>query len=519
MAGTTTASPEAPQRDPVKVAIRLRAVESHAAQDHFTTSDPPAGWDIAKYPRVARILRNRRFQFALILPNQIIFWLVITLGLAGTVIPGLNFGTAITWYLWFCLVFVMMVAVGRAWCVMCPFGGFAEWVQRRTFWNRTQKSLGLGLKVPEPIARYGFLWSIATFVGLTYVEEYFNIALPGVPSATSWMVLGIVTSALVFFLVFERRSFCRYFCPLSALIGTVGAAGSVAGFRTRDRQVCLSCKTKDCMRGGTSGYSCPWYTWPGSADSNLACGLCSECYKGCPEGNIGLFLQRPLTSVIAPLRRRADIAWGIVILWGLVLFQQVNAFAPYAAVDSWLNSHMHYPGYPNPVDYFGVIAVVALAVAGVAWVAANKLVSPARVPATAGRGFLERSSKFRAFFLPMTYGLIPVVGADFFARQLPKLFKHVARLIPAIGNPFGLGSTHSPLYNVRLLTNPQIVGVQIGVIAIGTLAAAWTSWKIANRDLGPISTHPRVARLVAVGLAVACGLAAGTMYLFMNAAS
>ena len=73
---------------------------------------------MTRSPRVAKLLRSRRFQFMLILPNQIVFWLVILLGFAGTVVPGLNFGTAITWYVWFCLVFVMMVVVGRAWCAI-----------------------------------------------------------------------------------------------------------------------------------------------------------------------------------------------------------------------------------------------------------------------------------------------------------------------------------------------------------------------------------------------------------------
>ena len=314
--------------DPVPIAIHLRPPHRLGAEERFGPSDLPRAWDITRNPRVARIVRDRRFQFLLIVPNQIIFWTVIVVGLVGTADPRLNFGTAITWYVWFCLVFVLMVVVGRAWCAMCPFGGFAEWIQRRTFWRRTQKTLGLGRKFPEPLARYGFLLPVATFLLLTWIEEFFNIAGPGKPAETSWMVVGIVSSALVFFLVFERRTFCRYLCPLTTLIGTVGSMGSVAGFRTRNREVCLSCQTKDCMRGGENGFGCPWYTWPGSADSNLYCGLCSECYKACPEGNVGLFLQKPLTSVIAPTRRRPDVAWGIALLWGLVLYQQVNYTRP-----------------------------------------------------------------------------------------------------------------------------------------------------------------------------------------------
>jgi polyferredoxin len=517
------------------VAIRLRPPERRGAAGHFGPTDPPRGWDLARHPRVARLLHNRRFQFALILPNQIIFWLVILLGVAGTVIPGLNFGTAITWYLWFCLVFVLMVVVGRAWCVMCPFGGFAEWIQRRSLWRRTQQALGRGRKLPAPVARWGFLLSIGTFLLLTWIEEFFNIAGPGTPSATSFMVIGIVASALVFFLVFERRTFCRYLCPLTALIGTVGAMGSAAGFRTRDREVCLSCTTKDCMRGSEEGYGCPWYTWPGSADANLACGLCTECYKSCPSENIGLYLQPPLTSIVAPRRRRADVAIGVLLLWGLVLFQQFNATNAYATIDGWLNRWMHFPQYPNPVDYLGLIAlgaaVTAVAIWGVAKAAGSGSGSVPGVAAGSGSGsapavapgdrgsLLSAYPRFRSFLLPLAYGLIPVVGADYFARQLPKMFKHVTRLIPSIGSWFGAGSTHSALYNTRLLTDPQIVLAQVVVIALGTLAAVWVTWRITTRELASISARPVAVRVTSLGLVLACGGAAAFFYLIMHAAS
>jgi NosR/NirI family nitrous oxide reductase transcriptional regulator len=507
--------------DLIAAAVHLRPPRhAEVAAERFRPTDPPRGLDLARIPLLRRALHSRRFQFALILPNQIIFWMVIFLGLLGTVVPGLNFGNAITWYLWFCLVFVMMVVVGRAWCSMCPFGGFAEWVQRRALWQRAQRALGLGRKLPEPVARYGFLLSVGTFLVLTWIEEYYNIAGPGRPEATAFMVLGIVASALLVFVLFERRTFCRYFCPLSALIGTVGAMGSVAGFRTRDREVCLSCSTKECMRGGTRGYGCPWYTWPGSADSNLACGLCSECYKGCPEENVGFYLQPPLTSIVAPRRRRADVAWAVAVLWGLVLFQQINATNGYGVVDGWLNRVTGFPAYPNPIDYFGIIAVLAVAMAGLSELIRHSLARPnisvGKVPEPS---FVDRPSRFRAFFVPSMYALIPVVGADYFARQLPKFFKHVSRLIPSVGAWFGAGSTHSALYNMRLLSNPGIIAAQLVVMGLGTLAAVWTSWRIAGRELAPLSRNTLGVQAALAGLAVACGVAAGFLYVIMHAAS
>ena len=580
---------------PVPVAVHLRRPSEVGMRERFAATDPPRSWDLARNPKVARILHNRKFQFFLILPNQIVFWSVIFLGILGTLVPGLNFATAITWYIWFCLVFVMMVVVGRAWCMMCPFGGFAEWLQRKTFWQRTQKALGLGRKLPEPIARYGLLASVATFVVLTWIEERFNIAGPGTPADTGFMVIGIVASAVLVFLIFERRTFCRYLCPLSALIGSVGAIGSAAGFRTRDREVCVSCQTKDCMRGGTNGYGCPWYTWPGSADSNLTCGLCSECYKACPSENVGLFVQKPLSSVVSPKRRRADVAWAVMFLWGLVIYQQVNSTNGYAIADRWLSRVTHLGPYPNPVDYLGIIMIVGLATAGLAALASRWVMrrdqldmeQPARSSAAAGsvpalamatsngtsnaagpgsglpalagagagggsgglgaagaaggalgavlggagsdgdaarraraRSFVDRTSVFRSFFVPVAYGLIPVVGADYLARQLPKFFKHALRIVPAIGSWFGVGGgTHSSLYHTQILSDPQIVVAQVVVVALGMAASLWATWRIAKRDIEPLAAHVAGARVAALGLVVACGAAAGYLYVIMHAAS
>ena len=503
--------------DPIAVVIRTRA-PLHPG-DRFEATDPSVGRDVAANPRVARLLRNRKLQFLLILPNQIIFWLVIGIGLLGTVVPGLNFATAITWYVWFCLVFVLMVVVGRAWCAMCPFGGFGEWIQRHTFWKRTTKSIGLGLKVPEKVGQYGFLLSVGAFLLLTWIEEYFNIAGPGNPASTSFMVLGIVGSALLFFLLFERRSFCRYVCPLTSIIGTVGSMGSVAGFRTRNRDVCLACETKSCMRGDADGYGCPWYTWPGSADSNLTCGLCSECYKACPSDNIGLYVQKPLTSVIAPTRRRADVAWAVALLWGLVIYQQVNALAFFAKIDNWLNAHTNFPQYPNPVDFVGVIAIVALAMAGVSRIIQFAVGRRDLVVPAGGASFVDRTSAFRQYFVPLMYGVIPVVGADYFARQLPKFFQHATRVVPAVGHLFGAGSTTSSLYNASIIgSTTGIIAVQVGVMVLGTMAAVYASWRIAGRDLAAIATSRRRVQVSAAGFALICGVAAIVLYILMNAA-
>ena len=89
----------------------LRKPSNDGMKEHFAPSDPQI--DLTRFPLIAKILKSRKFQFLFILPNQLIFWFVIVAGLFGVAVPTRNFSTVITWYVWFCVVFLLTVGVGR----------------------------------------------------------------------------------------------------------------------------------------------------------------------------------------------------------------------------------------------------------------------------------------------------------------------------------------------------------------------------------------------------------------------
>ena len=503
-------------------ARRLSPVQRDGMERHFQPTDPRV--DLLRLPVVGapltRAVKSRRFQFTAILPNQIVFWVVIVTGLVGAALPTQNFSTVITWFVWFCVVFLLTVGVGRAWCLMCPFGGAAEWVQRLSFWRRHPVSIGLHRTWPESWSRLGLLPSLGVFVGLTWAEEYFNIAGPGKPIFTAVMVLFIIALAVVTFLVFDRRTFCRYLCPLSCLIGSVGATGMAAGMRTRDRERCLTCPTKDCMRGSERGYPCPWYEWPGSATSNLMCGLCTECVKNCPYDNVGIYVQKPLTSVVAPLRRRLDIAVVVVVLFGLVVFQQLNALGFYAPLDSALNGFTHFPGYPNPIDFLGLIAAVAGLVAAGIW---GLRAIFARQPAAAEAAG-SRAGGFGAWFIPLAYGLIPLMAVDYLARQLPKFWLDSPKLLAAISDPFGFGwnlfgTAHLQIAQAHILNTQNVIYSQIALVCVGTIAAVYAGTRIVRRDLATLSDHPRALAAATAASMTLIGATLAVLYVVMGAAT
>ncbi len=87
--------------DPIRSAMHLRPPARGGVEERFKPTDPQI--ELSKNSLVKRILKDRRFQFFLILPNQIIFWAVILIGILGTVVPGLNF--RLSYYLVYLVLF------------------------------------------------------------------------------------------------------------------------------------------------------------------------------------------------------------------------------------------------------------------------------------------------------------------------------------------------------------------------------------------------------------------------------
>jgi polyferredoxin len=483
-----------------------------------------SGYDLTRIPLLGKWIRRRSWQFQLILPNQILFWIVIVVGFVGIAEFDLSFATTITWFVWFSLVFLLIITTGRGWCAVCPFGGMAEWIQRGRLWHGEhahRSRLFRGLPVPDWLSRYGYVPTAFMFGLLTWLEEYFEVADGSPPMRTSWTVIGIILIALITFLAFERRAFCRHVCPLGGLIGVLGAGAPVAGFRARDRDVCLRCTTKDCLHGNDQAYGCPWYSWPGGNDSNINCGLCGECYRACPSDNVGLFVDKPFAGLTRTADRRADVAWTVTLISGIMAHQHIHTTQAYADAETWLNGTMGWPHSPNPLLFVALSALCTLVLVAPAWVLRLLLYrKPSGTAVHRDDSFIYRRSPFRIFFLPLAYATIPLLAADYVAVEMLTFMENSPKVVAAVGRHVGMAAhTVTDLQSTHLLDASTVVRIQVAILLIGLLASVGVAWRTVGAQEAPASAVVSATRVAPASAVARLGVsallaAAGALVIF-----
>ncbi|MCE5203162.1 MAG: 4Fe-4S binding protein [Actinomycetia bacterium] len=266
------------------------------------------------------------------------------------------------------LALVMMAAplvLGRAFCgYVCPMGAVVEWTSParrkhgltdagRERWRRVPVfvlllSAGMLLfasgayLVFDPLATltrsatvllFPFVDRMTRLIGdVLYLVPALRGAVDAVTTALAGRiiyaaprvyglavaVLGMLLAILGLNLV-ERRFWCRYLCPLGALLGAVGRFG----FRNRtvDVDACISCGACDrvCpMDAVRDGFH---------ATDTSRCQLCLECADVCPTDAIAIGM-RPAKSAYRPSRRAFVGVAGLGLLAGFFTFTGLSRRTP-----------------------------------------------------------------------------------------------------------------------------------------------------------------------------------------------
>ena len=406
--------------------------------------------------------------------------MLIVVGLVGSPVGNRNLAIVAVWIGWWALLMLILVPFfGRLWCSVCPIPLPGEWLRRGAVLGPTgsnreasgeaagrprRNGLGRGLHWPRRLRN---LWlQNAIFVGLALT----SLAILTQPRTTAWVLLVLVGVASVVSLVFERRSFCRFLCPVGGVIGLY-SQGAPLELRVVDQALCTTHVDKTCYTGNDRGYGCPWQVFPATLRTNVSCGTCFECLRTCPYDNVAVRVRPFGEDLLRPGPRRVDETFKALVLLGSVVAYAAVMLGPWGS----LKAAAAGVGTTAWLVYAATFLMVSLAIApGLYWMATSMGRAFSRVRAT--------SAQVLSAFTP---ALVPLGITAWAAFSVSFLFANLSYLWPALSDPFALG--WNLLGAAGVAWSPYASGVapvlQAAILLLGLVWAGAHVRRIAD-DLG-----------------------------------
>jgi len=441
--------------------------------------------NLLEIPWLRRLLTSSALQPSLQIPLLLLMGIVVLLGFFDVQEGGVNLATKLTWTIWWAGIIFTFFLVGRVWCLACPFGALNEWTARLAEPAR---------RLPKPFRN--IWWATGMFVLLTWADEQLGVVRS--PWVTAWIVLFFAALAVAIGLFYERRSFCRYLCPIGGLIGIYSMTAPVE-LRAKSGPVCAADREKPCYRGSEAARGCPMFEFPLSMDRNNYCHLCAECVKGCVQDNLVLRVRAFGRDLWASRHRLLEESYLAVALVGLTLVvtaQMLTAWPTWiSALARWLPAPVR--GTLKPVTYLGLVESAILLGGALVVVPLLVLAGAALADRLAGAGRLG----LRRTFVVFGYMFIPVGLAMHLAHNLAHLLLEGAGIVPvvqravALYTPFSLGE---PDWQVLALAPEPVVGLLqmafvVGFFVLSLLAGhrlslrAYPDPRTASRALIPMA--------------------------------
>ncbi len=406
------------------VAMALIAFWAMAARTR--AGDASRGVNLALAPVIGPFVRFlNRSPYPLLAARLLsvgIFLLVIVAGFFGTVHPEHNLATSFVWNIWWPLVVVAVFFVGSAWCAVCPWDTLASWIVRRSWWRRAAPHPGLNLKVPRYLRN---VWiALFMFMGLSWLE--LGAGVTGKPAMTAALALVMLGLSIAFLLVFERKAFCRYACPVGRTLGFYSRLSPIA-VRPVSQATCDGCKTLECYHGSREIEPCPSRLVVGRFSENTFCLSCGNCSLSCPEGNVSWRLRTMDSEAKKTVIPGWDSAWFMLALLGITSFHGITMIPQWS---SWLAVVGRLIGESG-----NLFASFALGMLGS--FALPVLVYGAAIGALrlATRG----AAAYRKLFGGLAFTALPLAFAYHLAHNMDHLLREGGDVLRLLSNPLGTG--------------------------------------------------------------------------------
>jgi len=367
--------------------------------------------------------------------------------------PRLNFGTVMSWIVWWPLLAISYLIIGRVWCAVCPMGAMSDILHRK---------IGLNLKAPMLFKKR---WLVAVLLGIAilyqaWIEEVTRAAVS--PLITGFILWGFTIGAVVSGLVFERWTWCRHLCPLGAWSG-VFAMSSVVEVRA-DPNICLEnrCKGIYCYFGRDDLPGCPFHQVPKIMETNRYCSTCGNCLKACPNDAISVRLRPPGHEFVTQKKEMLENALIGVIAIGVVAFQGFVMTEPWSTLHECAASLAL---LSNDAILYGLFILVCVGLAVGLFFLASQIY--ARVTHQSNTAEIAR---FGFAFLPLA--LLTHIG-----HNLGHLFNGYALIPGALAGLVG----KLPQASTETVSNPWIwQALEIAMVFIGLAISVWAIRRICG---------------------------------------
>lgn len=215
-------------------------------------------------------------------------WIVSPLeGLESILVSRSLFGPLVVAML---IPVAIAVLMGRVFCGwICPIHFFSRIIEEIYRKTATKKYVRERWAIPRPV----LFISLSVELGVTCIlgaPIFVMLSPPGLVGREIMMVVffgrfaleGIIVPLTLLLNGLSRNYFCRYFCPLGALLALLG----------KKRILNVVTLAGGCTSCGKCRKSCPFGLHAGEGEGeSMYCCSCGSCIDSCPHGRLGFSLK------------------------------------------------------------------------------------------------------------------------------------------------------------------------------------------------------------------------------------
>jgi polyferredoxin len=245
----------------------------------------------------------------------VLTWYILDIHVVGSIgieafFSGLSRGVINAGFIFWMSIFIATLLLGRAFCGwFCWFGGYLDLVE----WGRGK----LKIKIPRRILLYlvaipfvSLALKIYNTVLVKWLQGFPDTFIFRLSDVEPWggqqtgisILITLIMFGPVLLFVFGKRAWCRYLCPIGALLKIFSRLG-VGKVRLMNDE-CMGCG--NCNRICDMQVDVLGELKSHGAVGSSDCIRCLKCIDNCPKGSIGFSLCSKKASLSVEANTRAE---------------------------------------------------------------------------------------------------------------------------------------------------------------------------------------------------------------------